>query len=97
MSVIVLVQGNPRPEGKEQLAQYQRTARNVIGRHGGEVVARGSTLGKLHGARQWQFAVVLRFPDEASVDAWYNDPEYVQVLPLRERGFAELEINLYQE
>lgn len=97
MSVIVLVQGNPRPDGKEQLAQYQRTAGKVIGRHGGQLLARGNTLSKLHGARQWQFAVVLRFPDRDSVDAWYKDPEYIKVLPLRERGFSELEINVYQE
>lgn len=97
MSVIVMVQGNPRPEGREQLTQYQQTARAVITKHGGQVVARGGAIGKLHGPQPWQFAVVLRFPDKAAVDAWYNDPEYIKVLPLRERGFAELEINVFQE
>ncbi len=35
MSVIVMVQGNPRPEGKDQLTQYQQAAVQVITKHGG--------------------------------------------------------------
>jgi len=50
MSVIVMVQGNPRPEGKDQLAQYQQTAREVITKHGGQVIARGGGVGSLHGS-----------------------------------------------
>ena len=96
MSVIVMVQGNPRPEGKDQLAQYQQTAREVIIRHGGQVIARGGGVGSLHGAK-WQVGIVIRFPDKSAVDAWYNDPDYRKVLPLRDQGMAELEINVFQE
>jgi uncharacterized protein (DUF1330 family) len=67
MSVIVLVQGTPRPDRKEALAQYQQAARAVIAKHGGEVVARGSGLGSLHGSHQYQVGIVLRFADKAAV------------------------------
>lgn len=97
MSVLVVVQGNPRADRTETLQQYQQTARAVIAKHGGEVVARGSGLGSLHGARQWQVGIVLRFPDKAAVEAWYNDPDYQKVLPLRDQAYAELEIAMYQE
>jgi uncharacterized protein (DUF1330 family) len=97
MSVLVIVQGNPLPDRTDTLQQYQQTARAVIAKHGGEVVTRGSGLAKLSGARQWQVAIALRFPDKAAVDAWYNDPDYQKVLPLRDQAYAELEINLYQE
>ncbi len=30
MSVIVMVQGNPRPEGKDQLTQYQQAATSKL-------------------------------------------------------------------
>jgi uncharacterized protein (DUF1330 family) len=96
MSVIVMVQGNPRPEGKDQLTQYQQAAVQVITKHGGQVIARGGGVGSLHGSK-WQVGVVLRFPDKAAVDAWYNDPDYRKVLPLRDQGMAELEINVFQE
>ena len=97
MSVLVFVQGNPIPEKAETLQQYQQVARTVIGKHGGQPVARGSGLATLHGSRQWKVGIVVRFPDMAAVQAWYNDPEYQRVLPLRDQSFAELEINVFQE
>jgi uncharacterized protein (DUF1330 family) len=97
MSVIVLVQGTPRPDRKEALAEYQQAARAVIAKHGGQVVARGSGLGSLHGSHQYQVGIVLRFADKAAADGWYNDPDYRKVLPLREEAYADLEINVFHE
>ena len=97
MSVCVLVQGNPHPDRTETLQQYQQTARAVIAKHGGQPVTRGSGLATLHGSRQWKVGIVIRFPDMAAVNAWYNDPEYQQVLPLRNQAYADLEITVFQE
>jgi uncharacterized protein (DUF1330 family) len=97
MSVLVVVQGNPRPDRTDTLQQYQQTARAVIAKHGGQVITRGSGLGTLHGSRKWQVGITLRFPDEAAVKAWYNDPDYQKVLPLRDQAYADLEITMYQE
>ena len=97
MSVLVLVQGNPIPEKAETLQQYQQVARAVIGKHGGQPVARGTGLTSLHGGQQRKVGIVVPFPDLAAVQAWYNDPEYQRVLPLRDQSFAELEINVFQE
>jgi uncharacterized protein (DUF1330 family) len=97
MSVIVLVQGTPRPDRKEALAQYQQAARAVIAKHGGEVLARGTGLGSLHGSGTYQLGIVLRFADKAAADGWYNDPDYRKVLPLRDDAYAALEINMFQE
>jgi uncharacterized protein (DUF1330 family) len=97
MSVIVLVQGTPRPDRKEALAQYQQAARAVIAKHGGEVLARGTGLGSLHGSGTYQLGIVLRFADKAAAEGWYNDPDYRKVLPLRDDAYAALEINMFQE
>jgi uncharacterized protein (DUF1330 family) len=97
MSVIVLVQGTPHPERKEALAEYQQTARAVIAKHGGQVVMRGSGLGRLHGSGNFQVGIVIRFADHAAAEGWYNDPEYQKVLPLRDQTYTVLEINMFQE
>jgi uncharacterized protein (DUF1330 family) len=97
MSAIVIIQGTLHADKQETLQQYQQTARQVVGKHGGEVIIRGSSGNKLSGARQWQVGLVVRFPDKAAVEAWYNDPDYQKVLPLRDQAYAELEINVYQE
>ena len=97
MSVIVLVQGNPIPEKAETLQQYQQVARTVIAKHGGQPIARGSGVASLHGGQQRKVGIVVRFPDLAAAQAWYNDPDYQRVLPLRDQSFTELEINVFEE
>ena len=97
MSVIVLVQGNPIPEKAETLQQYQQVARTVIAKHGGQPIARGSGVATLHGGQQRKVGIVVRFPDLAAAQAWYNDPDYQRVLPLRDQSYAELEINVFEE
>lgn len=98
MSVLVLVQGNPKPEKAAVLQEYQQAARTIIGKHGGQAIARGSGVGTLHGSRKWQVGIVIRFPDEAAVKAWYSDPEYQKVIPLRDEAYGDnLEITLFQE
>ncbi|MGE0822058.1 MAG: DUF1330 domain-containing protein [Candidatus Binatia bacterium] len=99
MSVLVVVQGSPNPEKNDILLQYQQVARTIIGKHGGQVVARGSGIGTLHGPNKWNVGIIIRFPDEAAVRAWYNDPDYQKVIPLRDQayGHGNLEITMFQE
>ncbi len=97
MSVMVLVQGNPDPNKADTLQKYQQTARTIIGKYGGEVVARGGGIGKLHGSKDYQVGIVIRFPDKAAIEAWYSDPDYQAVLPLRNEAYADLEITMFQE
>ena len=98
MSVIVIVQGNPSADGADAQAQYSPVARDTIARHGGEVVTRGACLGSLAGDRPpFKVGLLIRFPDEAKARAWYADPDYQKVLPLRAKAYSEIEITLYQE
>jgi uncharacterized protein (DUF1330 family) len=97
MSVIAIVQGNPNPSETAKLQEYQKVARPIIAKLGGEIVARGSGLRSLAGSGKWQTGIVIRFPDEAAAQAWINDPDYQRVLPLRSSGYSDLEIHLFQE
>src|ERR1700733_7320469 len=97
MSVIVIVEGNPNPSETVKLQEYQKIARPIIAKHGGEIVARGSGLRSLAGSRKWQTGVVIRCPDEPAAQAWINDPDYQRGLPLRSSGYSALEIYLFQE
>lgn len=97
MSVFVIVQGNPDPAGAEALQHYQQNAGAVIQKYGAQIVVRGQGLGSLHGPRHFQVGLVLRFPDRAAVEAWLSDPDYQRLIPFRNKGYAELELTLYQE
>ncbi|MEA2626060.1 MAG: hypothetical protein QOD06_2105 [Candidatus Binatota bacterium] len=97
MSVVVIVQGNLRAGKEDALDRYRKVAQPVIAKHGGQVIARGSGVGRLHGSRTWKVGIVVRFPDAASAAAWHDDPEYQQVLPLRGEAYEDIEINTFQE
>jgi uncharacterized protein (DUF1330 family) len=97
MSVIVIVCGNPNPNENDKLQEYQKIARPIIAKHGGQILARGSGTRSLTGSRKWQTGIVIRFPDEVSATAWHDDPDYRRVLPLRSSGYSELEIHVFQE
>jgi uncharacterized protein (DUF1330 family) len=97
MSVILIVQGNHDPQHANELVEYQKVARAMIEKHGGQVIARGKGVGKLAGTRQFGTGIVVRFPDRAAADAWYADPAYQAVIPLRSKGYADLEIGIYEE
>lgn len=49
----------------------------------GQVMMRGSRLTVFHGEHGSTLAVVLRFPDAASVTAWHDSPAYQALIPLR--------------
>ena len=97
MAVMVMVQANPRADAGESLQQYQPVARDTITRHGGEVTFRGGGAGALSGGRDFKVGLLIRFPDKESAQAWYNDPDYQKVLPLRDKAFSEIEIRMFQE
>ena len=52
----------------------------------GEVLARGRQVMALSGESRFTAAVVIRFPDAATVAGWYASPAYQALIPLRERA-----------
>ncbi len=60
----------------------------------GEIVFRGSRNTVLAGSHDFTAAVVIRFPDHASVQGWYLSPAYQALIPLR-REAADLVLVSY--
>ena len=59
----------------------------LIEKHGGKYIARSVPPTKLEGSSVTADAcVILEFPSEEHVMAWYNDPEYVPLIKLRQSG-----------
>ncbi|WP_187369159.1 DUF1330 domain-containing protein [Baekduia soli] len=51
--------------------------------HGGEIVIKSETPAPMEGDWPYQRVVLLRFPSQAQLDAWYGSPEYASVRELR--------------
>ena len=71
----------------EVLDEYRAKAGPLIEKHGGKYIARSLPPRKLEGTREVsEAAVILEFPSEEHVLAWYNDPDYVPLIKLRQSG-----------
>ena len=71
----------------EFLKDYRAKAAALIEKHGGKYIARSLPPRKLEGSREAaDAAIIMEFPSEEHVMAWYNDPEYVPLIKLRQSG-----------
>jgi uncharacterized protein (DUF1330 family) len=83
MSAYVIVHGTPKDA--EKMQAYGAAAGPIVAQHGGEVVARGPAT-VLSGTSAHKIAVVIKFPDAATAQAWYASPEYQALVPGREQA-----------
>ncbi len=63
---------------------------------GGAMIARGLRSHELLGARGADITIIVRFPDMASVEAWYASDAYQALIPVRERAL-DLKITVFNE
>ena len=69
----------------EVFSEYRAKAGPLIEKHGGKFIARSLPPRKLEGAREApDGSVILEFPSEEHVTAWYNDPDYAPLIKLRQ-------------
>ena len=65
--------------------EYKSKAPAIVRKHGGEYLARGGKFVVLEGDWEPSRIAMLRFPDIASAQALYDDPEYQPLKALRQR------------
>jgi uncharacterized protein (DUF1330 family) len=81
MSVYVIAQG--KIEDRGLLDQYVAKVIPTIESHQGRVVAFDEEPEVVEGTIGHASTVVLEFPSMTEFKAWYNSPEYQEILPLR--------------
>jgi len=67
----------------EGYREYVAQVPAIIAKHGGEYLVRGGHATDIEGQMPGDRHVILRFPDRATAEGWYNSPEYQAILPLR--------------
>ena len=84
----VYIIGDIEVKTPEAYQKYREQAPAIIERHGGTYCVRGGEAQVLEGDWQPARLVVLRFPDRASAEAFYNDPDYQPLKALRQSASA---------
>jgi uncharacterized protein (DUF1330 family) len=55
----------------------------IVARHGGRFLTRGDEVSTHEGETFTERMVIIEFPDRASAEAWYNDPDYQKASEFR--------------
>ena len=76
-------------------AQYRSQVPQTLAPWRGELVFRGTQRAVWSGSNPHPEIVVIRFPDAASADAWFNSPAYQALIPLRQQA-ADVLLLSYQ-
>lgn len=75
--------GHITVKDEELFAEYRAQVPGTIAPWGGELIFRGSKRCVLSGAHDHNDTVVIGFPDQASLDSWFNSEAYQALIPLR--------------
>ena len=67
-------------------AQYRAKVPATLAPWGAELLFRGQLAAVLSGEHAATDTVVIRFPDAAAVDGWYQSAAYQALIPLREQA-----------
>ncbi len=81
MSIYVMVGLNIRDA--DRYAEYAAPALASLQKYNVEILAVSDTAVTIEGVNPYGRFVLLRFPDAASFDAWYQSPEYSAARPIR--------------
>jgi uncharacterized protein (DUF1330 family) len=73
-------------EDHDLYTEYARSATEIEARHGGHPVMVGDAAEVAEGDWPAQRIVVLEFPSLDHARAWYTDPDYQLLIPLRRRA-----------
>lgn len=65
-------------------SKYTAQVPGTLAAHGGSFAVRGGTTTVMEGDMPHARHVVIRFPDRAAAEAWYNSPEYQAIVPVRQ-------------
>lgn len=93
----VLITLLANPEETKALKEYQRRAKAIRDEYGAETVLRLNAKERLLGSFEEESIRILKFPSANHVRKWLTDPRYLEILPLRERGYRKVTITLLEE
>ncbi|WP_417321009.1 DUF1330 domain-containing protein [Emcibacter sp.] len=75
--------------------EYRNVTEPLVAKHGGRYLVKGGNPETVEGSAPQAHAVVMiEFPDRQSAMNWYNDPEYVLMIDLRQKSNVLTELML---
>ena len=87
----LIVEATPNPENKDELQSYSSQAPAILKKYGGAPVASYNVETAMDSGENPAVVAILSFPNrEAIQELLVNDPDYQQLIPLRDKGFKSI-------
>lgn len=75
----------------EKFADYLETSKAIASRYGAELLFSGRLQETLNGVpRPHQMVVIAKFPDHVALSKWDADPDYVDLIPVRDASSDQI-------
>ena len=92
----LVVTAVPNPDEMASVQEYLQGVVPLFAGTGGKVVKRMKHDRAIHG-RPAGMVLVMDFDSADAITSMFDSAEYQALVPARDRGFAEMNISLYQE
>lgn len=94
MKATIIVEGIFQPNYERYFAQYSARVRAYLSRHDGVVVRRQRVTKMLYGKLRPDLVIVIDFADHMVAERIFFAPEYLDIIPLRDKIFSEFSMYL---
>ena len=92
MAVRLVVLTSLNPDMQAELDEYMKVAGKLMSAVGAEVVERYELQTNIAGDGEFQFVMVIDYPDQASVDSVFKSAEYLALSNVKEAAFSRYQI-----
>jgi len=96
MATLIVV-ATARPEGDESRQRYVQQVMPLLTGIGGQPVKRLAVTDAVSGTARPESVIVMDFPEAEPLRALFQSAEYETLLPLRNAGFAQIEILIAED
>jgi uncharacterized protein (DUF1330 family) len=87
----LIVEASPNPENMSELQGYSSQSPAMLKKHGGVPVANYNVESAIGSEEKPAVIAIFSFPNrEAIQDLLINDPDYQQLIPLRDKAFKSI-------
>jgi uncharacterized protein (DUF1330 family) len=85
----IIVEGTFRQGHEEYFAEYSSKVRAYLDKHDAQVIRRQRVSKALYGCGNPSLFMVIDFPSVKIAERVFFEPEYLALIPLRDKVFAE--------
>ena len=90
--VTLIISAQPNKENMADIQGYSEKATPLFMQGGGEVIGRFENQGMVIGEKAAPVTVLVNFESEEAARGVFETPEYKELIPMRDRAFAMLNV-----